>query len=183
MTDDNRPREQPTEPPREERSYSERYAGTPYGRPEVEPTVLPPKPVREGRSRFGCFGLVLILVGLYWLVPGILGFISTLNLWTSGKLFDQQLPAEVERALGTALAISLVISLGWILIGLKILIRPGRYSLGCTGVLAFLGVVVVGLGISKIEDPPTNLLIGFGIYVAITVVFTLLAVTAAQVVD
>ncbi len=183
MTDENGERQQPAEPPHEELSYSERYAGTAYGQPIAPPIVVKAKPQRQGRSRFGCFGIALILVGLYWLIPGVLGFISTLNLWTSGKLFDQALPAGAERALGTALVISLIVSVVYILIGLKILIRPGRYSLGCTGVLAFVGVIIVGLGVSRIQDPPTGVLIAFGIYVAISVIFTLVAITAAQVVD
>ena len=182
MTDDDRPSGQPTKPP-EELSYSERYAGTQYGRPVVEPAAAPPTPERRARRRFGCFGFAIILIGLYWLVPGVLGFISTLNLWYSGKLFDQPLPASVERVLGTVLVISLVVSIIWILIGLKIMIRPGRFSLGCTGVLALIGAISVALWVSRIQDPPTEVLIAFGVYLAISVGFTLVALTAAQAVD
>lgn len=182
MTDENRPSGPPPKLP-EELSYSERYAGTPYGRSTVEPTVPTPAPERRARRRVGCFGFALILIGLYWLIPGVLGFISTLNLWYSGKLFDQPLPPAVERAIGTVLVISLVVSIVWILIGLKILIRPGRFSLGCTGVLALLSTISVALFVARIQDPPTEVLIAFGVYLAISVAFTLIAFTAAQAVD
>ena len=182
MTDETEPPRLPTTPPRE-MSYSERFAGTPYGRPSVEPVILPASPEPRARSRFGCFGFVLIVIGLYWLIPGVLGFVSTLNLWYSGKLFDQPLPPSMERAIGTVLVISMVISIAWILIGLKILVRPGRYSVGCTGVLAFLGAVFVALQVAGINDPPTSVLIVLGVYLALTVVFTLAALSAAQILD
>lgn len=182
MTDGTEPPRPPSTPPRE-LSYSEKFAGTPYGRPAVEPVILPASPEPRARSRFGCFGIVLIVIGLYWLIPGVLGFVSTLNLWYSGKLFDQPLPPSLERAIGTVLVISMVVSIVYILIGLKILVRPGRYSVGCTGVLAFLGAVFVALQVAGIKDPPTSVLIVLGVYLALTVVFTLAALSAAQILD
>ncbi len=177
------PISRPPTPPREDVSYSEKYAGTQYGRPVVEPVVLATPSEPRTRGRFGCFGIVIVLIGLYWLIPGVIGFFSTLNLWYSGKLFDQPLPPSLERALGTAVAIAMVISVVEILIGLKILIRPGRYSLGCTGVLAFLSAFALAIAVSNIQDPPTSVLIFLGVYLTISVVFTLFAVSAAQAMD
>jgi len=182
MTDEHQSGPPEARPP-DDLSYTEKYAGTPYGRPLVEPAAPTPVPEPRARHRFGCFGIVLILLGLYWLVPGVLTFISTLNLWYSGKLFDQPVPASMERAMGTALVLSMLISLAWIAIGLKILARPGRFSVGCTGVFAFLGAVTAAIWVAGIKDPPTVVLIGLGVYLAFSVLFALVAFTAAQALD
>lgn len=182
MTDDSERPRQPSPPP-EIQSYSERYAGTPYGRPLVAPAAPTEAAKPRVRRRLGCLGLVLIGLGLYWLVPGVLAFISTLNLWYSGKLFDQPVPVDMERAMGTALVISMLISLAWIAIGLKILVRPGRFSVGCTGVFAFLGAVAAAIWVSGIKDPPSAVLIALGVYLVFSVALALVSFTAAQILD
>jgi hypothetical protein len=43
--------------------------------------------------------------------------------------------------------------------------------------------IAVALWVSRIQDPPVEVLIAFGVYLAISVAFTLIALTAAQAVD
>jgi hypothetical protein len=170
---DDRPRQAP--PPREPQSYSEKYAGTIYGSSPGAPAAPPPAPEAAPASRFGFLGITLILAGLWWLIPGIIGLASDLVLAGGGGIGG-------VRVSGAAIGVSIVAQIVSILIGVKILLAPGRFSLGCTGISALLVAVGLLAALSQVPDPTTTALAIIGVGVGLCVVFALAVLTASQVV-
>ncbi|MFI5225875.1 MAG: hypothetical protein ACHQ3P_04290 [Candidatus Limnocylindrales bacterium] len=160
--------------PRQPQSYSEKYAGTIYGSPVGAPAPPPPSSEPQPSSRFGLLGITLILAGLWWLIPGIVGLITDLALAGGGI-------GGIQVA-GAALGISIVAQIVSILIGVKILLAPGRFSLGCTGISALLAAVGLLAALSQVPDPTTTALAILGVGAGLCLVFALAVLTASQVV-
>jgi hypothetical protein len=68
----------------------------------------------------------------------------------------------------------------WILIGVKLLVAPGRWSLAITGVAFFLGAIGIVYLLSLLHAPAPGVIAGVGALVLAEVVLGLMAITAAQ---
>jgi len=168
-------------PSAEPRSYSEKYAGTIYGRPLNAPSAPALTADRGSLSRFGCLGITLILAGLWWLIPGLIGLVADLVIAGGASVGGVSVPAD-PAALGPRLVVSVVFQLVWIIIGIKILLAPGRFSLGCTGISALLVAVGLLVALSQVPDPTATALAIIGVGVGLCLVFALAVLTASQMV-
>ncbi|HXX61510.1 MAG TPA: hypothetical protein VEI48_09500 [Candidatus Sulfotelmatobacter sp.] len=128
----------PPDPERPPQSYSERYAGTQWGRP-LEP---PPQPeqVAEPRRGVGCLRLLVGLVGLFWFLPSVVGIVSYIAAGSAGEVEG----IALDDTLRTLILIGVISNIFWAAFGLKLIIAPGRRTLGCSALLGLFYAVIFG---------------------------------------
>ena len=128
----------PPDPERPPQSYSERYAGTEWGRP-IEPPG--PEKVAEPPPRgFGCLRVLVMLVGVFWLLPAVASVLSDIAIGSSGEIEG----IILDDTLRTLLLIGVISNLFWAAFGLKLIIAPGRRTLGCSALLGLVNAVLFG---------------------------------------
>ena len=177
-------------PAEKQRYFSEQYAGTPFANeprvatPEIADPAMPiVDDATESGRRLGCLGAITIVLGLNWLVQGVLGFVQAALTWRTGSVLGQEVAPDVLAKFQVAIVIGALVSLVWILIGVKIILAPGRWSLGFTGVSFFLNAILVLLALATVQNPATNLIAAVAAIVLFEVVMGLMALTAAQAMD
>ena len=177
------------------RSYRERYADTqfaaspaattPATAPAAGPPPAPAGPLTAAENeppwhQIGCLRVITVILGLNWLVPGVIGLVADAILLRGGTPFGTVLPADFAARSQAAITLAGVVHLAWILIGVKLLVAPGRWSLAITGVASFLGAIGIVYLLSLFHDPAPGVIAGVGVLVVAEVVLGLMAITAAQ---
>ena len=162
--------------PNEPSSYSEKYRGTQWSQPTQAPP--PPEPTRRGRPRL--FSLFLLVSGLLWLVPGLLGLGADVALGLNHSLLGYAVPHALESSLGTLIAGSALIQIIWVLVGLKLLLAPGGRTLGCAGLLWLVASASLLLAVANVPNQPQTTIVFLGVVIAFTGVMGLVSVFVAQ---
>lgn len=159
-------------------SFSEKYAGTIYGRP-VEALAPAAPPATAASTGPSLLRILVVVVGLIWILPQVVGLVTLAYIDLVGlNIGDTRLDADTLHAAlsGDSLwPLSLLVTFLWIALGLKLIFAPGRTSLGCSTGLGFLGLLGCGLGLLAARQlaPPGDSLIwlfgaGLGLYLFIT---------------
>ncbi|HTC86351.1 MAG TPA: hypothetical protein VK656_06580 [Candidatus Acidoferrum sp.] len=185
------PARHPTAPAEKPHFFTEQYAGSEFASPPPGPIVSAPVPtlppadgvVINPSRRLGCIGAITILLGLNWLIQGVLGFVQAAITWRTGSLLGQELAPDIVAKVQIATVVGGLVSIVWILIGVKIILAPGRWSLGFTGVCFFINAIAILLGLAFVQHPPTSLVAVVTGLVLFEVVMGLAALTAAQAMD
>ena len=122
-------------PPSPPHSYAERYAGTEWGRPSAPPQ---PEKVAEPPKGFSCLRVLVLLVGVFWLLPAVATIVSDIAIGSAGEVEG----VILDDTLRTVLLIGVVSNLFWAAFGLKLILAPGRGSLGCSALLGLVYAVI-----------------------------------------
>jgi hypothetical protein len=173
------------------RSYREQYADTQFNVPvpaEGSGTPPPAGPLTAAENdppwrRIGCLRVITVILGLNWLVPGVIGLVADGIIVRGGTPFGEAFPTDVTNRLQAIVTVVGIVHLVWILIGVKILVAPGRWSLGITGLCFFVGAIAILFGLSLVHDPAPSAIATVGAIVLVEVVLGLMAITAAQSID
>ena len=173
------------------RSYREQYADTQFNVPAAAeaggtPPPAGPRTAAENDPpwrRIGCLRVITVILGLNWLVPGVIGLVADGILVRGGTPFGEAFPSDVTSRMQAIVTVAGIVHLIWILIGVKILVAPGRWSLGITGISFFVGAIAILFALSLIHDPAPSAIAAVGAIVLVEVVLGLMAITAAQSVD
>ena len=152
-------------------SYSDRYAGTRWGRPLVPPPAL--QPAAALPRGFSWLRILVSVVGIFWLLPAVVGIIVAVEIGLAGQFYG----VPLDQTLRTALTIGAVINLLWVAFGLKLIIAPGSTSLGCSALLAManalLFALALGLAIQSQRFTPfaeTLLAVPLAVYLAVMLI-------------
>jgi hypothetical protein len=165
--------------PREQMSYTQKYAGTAYGRPLAPPTPVPAaRPERRPMLRPLRIGVTV--VGLFYLLPAVFVMVGALMILSgrSGIVGGQVLPEDLVAPLRPGALFAFVQQLIWALIGLKLVLAPGRLSLGCAGLGGLIGLLAFGMLALQTNGGPA-LLTGLLAVEAIVYAFVTVASFAA----
>lgn len=171
------------------RSYREQYAATQFAVPpavapgSVAPAPTGPLTAAENEPpwrQIGCLRVITVILGLNWLVPGVIGLVADAILLRGGAPFGEVLPADVISHSQAAITGVGVVHLAWILVGIKILVAPGRWSLAITGLAFIVGAIGILFLLSLVRDPAPSVIAGVAAVVLVEVVLGLMAITAAQ---
>jgi len=128
-------------------------------------------------------GLVTILAALSWLIPGVLGVIALVMVIQTGGVFGQPTPALTGASAGPAIGVQVIVDIAWILIGLKVLLAPGRWSLGCTGLIVILGAILALVLVFRIPNLSPEATAIASVIAVVYAIFGLAVLTASQMVD
>ena len=97
---------------------------------------------------------------------------------------DDPQPTSVTGASGgPAIGVQLIVDIAWILIGLKVLLAPGRWSLGCTGLIVILGAILALVLVFRIPNLSPEATAIASVIAVVYAIFGLAVLTASQMVD
>ena len=174
-------------------TYREQYADTQFAAEAALPAGTPPAPpsgpltAAENEPpwrRIGCLRAITLILGLNWLVPGVIGLVADgIVIRGSGPPFGDSFPPDFMARLQAIVTVIGLVHLAWIGVGVKILLAPGRWSLALTGVCLFVGAIAILYGLSLVRDPAPGAIAVVGVFVLLEVVLGLMAITAAQSID
>jgi len=142
------PDDEPSPVPAAAPSFSERYAGTPWGRPIAAPQAAEATAAAAGG--FSCLRVLVILVGIFWLLPALIGIVTALGVGSAGEVYG----VALSGALRTVLLIGVLINLLWVAFGLKLILAPGRTSLGCSALLGLGYALIFAAALGVVIESP-----------------------------